>query len=248
MATQLDLQEQEQLDSLKAFWKKYGNLLTWVVIVVLAAYAGWNGWNYWQRDQGFKAGALYEELDRAVVANDAEKVQRAWADLQAKFPKTAFAEQGALLAAKFHFDKGQLEAARTNLAWLGDNGQQPEAKTIARLRLAALLQADQKYDEALKALDVATAAGFEHLVADRRGDVLLAQGKSAEARAAYQAAWAAMDDRLDYRRVVDAKLTALGAPPVPASAPVAVPAAVPAVVPTPVPTSAPASAASGAAK
>jgi len=219
MATQLDLQEQEQLDSLKAFWKKYGNPLIWLVIVLLGAFAGWNAWNYWQRDQGFKAGALFEELDRSVVANDAEKVQRAWTDLQTKFPKTAFAEQGALLAAKFQFDQGQLEAARTSLTWLSDNGKQEEARTIARLRLAGLLHAEQKYDEALKALDAATAAGFEHLVADRRGDVLLAQGKSDEARVAYQVAWAAMDDQLDYRRVVDAKLTALGAPPAPASAP-----------------------------
>lgn len=232
MATQLDLQEQEQLDSLKAFWKKYGNLLTWTAIVLLAAYAGWNGWNYWQRDQGFKAGALYEELDRSVAAKETDKVQRAWADLQSKFPKTTFAEQGALLVAKFHFDQGELEAARTSLTWLGDNGKQEEAKTIARLRLAALLHTEQKYDEALKVLDGANAVGFEHLVADRRGDVLLAQGKSDEARAAYQSAWAAMDARLDYRSVVDAKLTALGAPPAPASAPAtAVPAAsaVPAV-------------------
>jgi predicted negative regulator of RcsB-dependent stress response len=53
------------------------------------------------------------------------------------------------------------------------------------------------------------------LVADRRGDVLLAQGKTAEARAAYQAAYKAMDEKIDYRRLVEAKLTALGAAPTP---------------------------------
>jgi predicted negative regulator of RcsB-dependent stress response len=225
MATQLDLQEQEQLDSLKAFWKQYGNLLTWTVIAALAAFAGWNGWNYWQREQGFKAGALYEELDRAVAAGNTERVQRALSDLQSKFPKTVFAEQGALLAAKMQFDKGQPDAARAALTWLADNGTQDEARTIARLRLAALQSAAKQYDEALKTLDAAKAAGFEGLVADRRGDVLLAQGKTAEARAAYQAAWAAMEATLDYRRVVDAKLTALGAAPVPASAPMAASAA-----------------------
>jgi predicted negative regulator of RcsB-dependent stress response len=218
MATQLDLQEQEQLDSLKAFWKQYGNLLTWTVIAALAAFAGWNGWNYWQREQGFKAGALYEELDRAIAAGNAERTQRALADLQAKFPKTAFAEQGGLLAAKFYADKGQGDAARAALNWVAGNAVQAEAQTIARLRLAAL-QADAKqYDEALKTLDAAKAAGFETLVADRRGDVLLAQGKTAEARATYQAAWAGMEPTLDYRRVVEAKLTALGAMPAAAAA------------------------------
>lgn len=218
MATQLDLQEQEQLDSLKAFWKQFGNLLTWGLIAVLAALAGWNGWNYWQREQGFKAGALFEELDRAAAAGNTDRVQRALSDLQAKFPKTAFAEQGALLAAKLQFDKGQPEAARAALAWLAANGSQEEARNIARLRLAALQSAEKQYDEALKTLDAAKAAGFEALVADRRGDVLLAQGKPAEARSAYQAAFAGMEPSLDYRRVVEAKLTALGAAPAAAAA------------------------------
>jgi predicted negative regulator of RcsB-dependent stress response len=218
MATQLDLQEQEQLDTLKAFWKQYGNPLTWLVIAALTAYAGWNGWNYWQREQGFKAGALFEELDRAAVAGDTEKAQRVLSDLQSKFPKTSFAEQGALLAAKLQFDKGLNDAARASLTWLADNGKQDEARTIARLRLAALQTTDKQYDEALKTLDAATAAHFEPLVADRRGDVLLAQGKPEQALAAYQAAWAGMDEKVDYRRVLDAKLTALGAPPAPTPA------------------------------
>jgi predicted negative regulator of RcsB-dependent stress response len=73
MATSLDLQEQEQLDALKAFWKQYGNLVTWVIILALGAFAAWNGWNWWQRDQGAKAGAMFEELDRAVAAGDATR-------------------------------------------------------------------------------------------------------------------------------------------------------------------------------
>ena len=49
MATHLDLQEQEQIDDLKAFWKQYGDLITWTLVIVLAAFAAWNGWNTWQR-------------------------------------------------------------------------------------------------------------------------------------------------------------------------------------------------------
>jgi predicted negative regulator of RcsB-dependent stress response len=213
MATQLDLQEQEQLDSLKAFWKQYGNLVTWVLILVLGGFAGWNGWQYWQRDQGFKAGAMYDELDRAAQAGDAEKTARIFADLKDRYPSTAFAEQAALATAKLQFDKGQADAAKATLAWLADKGAQEELRTVARLRLAALQYAAKQYDEALKTLDAATAKGFEPLVADRRGDVLLAQGKADAAKAAYQVAWAGMDEKTDYKRVVDAKLTALGASP-----------------------------------
>ncbi|MEI7464622.1 MAG: tetratricopeptide repeat protein [Burkholderiales bacterium] len=213
MATQLDLQEQEQLDTLKAFWKQYGNLVTWVLVLVLGGFAAWNGWQYWQREQGFKAGAMFDELDRAAQAGDVDKTSRIFSDLKQRFPATAFAEQGALATAKLQFDKGQADAAKGTLTWLAEKGLQDEVRTIARLRLAALQFAGKQYDDAIKTLDAATAKGFETLVADRRGDVLLAQGKADAAKAAYQLAWAGMDDKTDYRRVVDAKLTALGAAP-----------------------------------
>ena len=219
MATQLDLQEQEQLDTLKAFWKQYGNLITWVLILVLGAFAAWNGWNYWQRDQAYKASAMYDALEQAAQAGDAERSGRVFADLKERYPGTAFAQQGGLAAAKVQFDKGQADAAKASLQWVADNAVETEYRTIARLRLAALLAAAKQYDEALKQLDGAKAAGFEALVADRRGDVLAAAGRKDEARAAYQAAWKAMDEKVDYRRLIDAKLTALGAAPeAPASA------------------------------
>jgi predicted negative regulator of RcsB-dependent stress response len=213
MATQLDLQEQEQLDALKAFWNKQGNLITWTLVLALGGFGAWNGWQYWQREQGQKAGALYEELDRAAVAGDAEKAGRVFADLKDRYGRTAYAEQGGLLAAKTQANKGQADAAKASLAWVAEHGVEDEVRTIARLRLAAL-QADAKqYDEALKTLDAAKAEGFEALVADRRGDVLQAAGKKDEAKAAWQAAWAAMSDKIDYRRLIEAKLIAIGAAP-----------------------------------
>jgi predicted negative regulator of RcsB-dependent stress response len=213
MATQLDLQEQEQLDALKAFWKRYGNLITWVLILVLGAYAAWNGWNYWQRDQGLKSGVMFDELERAATAGDAERVGRIFNDLKERFPKTAFAQQAGLLAAKVQLDKGQPDAAKASLTWVAEKAVEVEMRTVARLRLAALQLDAKQYDEALKTLGEATAPGFEPLVADRRGDVLLAQGKPEDAKAAYLQAYKGMDAKLDYRRLVEAKLTALGAAP-----------------------------------
>ncbi|CAD5367330.1 TPR_21 domain-containing protein [Rubrivivax sp. A210] len=217
MATQLDLQEQEQLDALKAFWNKYGNLVTWTLVLALGAYAAWNGWQYWQREQGFRAGAMFDDLERAAQAGDADKTGRVFNDLRERFPATAYAQQGALLAARVQFEKKQLDAAKATLAWAAEKGE-AEIRSLAKLRLAAL-QADAKqHDEALKTLDGAKSEGFEGLVDDRRGDVLLAQGKKAEALAAYQAAYKAMDAKVDYRALIDAKLTALGAPPAPPQA------------------------------
>ena len=218
MAKSLDLQEQEQLDDLKAFWKQWGNLITWVITACLLAYAGWNAWGWYQRDQATKAGAMFDELDKAAVAGDADKVGRVFADLKDRYGRTVFAQQGGLMAARVQVDKGQADAAKASLGWVADNAGEDEYRSVARLRLAGLQLDAKQYDAALKTLDADTTKPFAALVADRRGDVLLAQGKNAEARTAYQAAWKAMDEKIDYRRLVEAKLTALGAPPAPAGA------------------------------
>jgi predicted negative regulator of RcsB-dependent stress response len=213
MATQLDLQEQEQVDALKAFWKQYGNLITWTLTLALAAFAAWNGWNWYQREQAVKASVMHEEIDKAAAAGDVEKAARIFADLRERFPRTAYAQQSGLLLARLQADKGKADEARASLDWVADNAIEDEFKTVARLRIAGLLLDAKKYDDALKELDAAKAVGFEALVADRRGDVLKAQGKPAEAVAAYKSAWAAMPDTVEYRRVIEAKLTVLGAAP-----------------------------------
>jgi predicted negative regulator of RcsB-dependent stress response len=213
MATHLDLEEQEQLDQLKAFWKQYGNLLTWVLIALLGAYAAWNGWNYWQRDQAIKAGAMFDELEAAAQSGDADRAARVFADMRSRYPNTAFTQQGGLLAAKAQFDKGQLEPARGTLTWVAENASEDAYKTVAHLRLAGILLDEKHYDEALKQLDGPAAGEFRALVADRRGDILLAHGKKDEAIAAYRAAWTAMDPKVDYRRLIEAKLNSLGVDP-----------------------------------
>ncbi|MBL8305607.1 MAG: tetratricopeptide repeat protein [Rubrivivax sp.] len=213
MATQLDLQEQEQLDALKAFWNKQGNLITWTLVVALSGVLGWNGWQWWQRDQAAKASAMFDELDRAAQAGDAEKSGRVFNDLKERFPGTAFAQQGGLLAAKAQLAKGQIDAAKASLGWVVDHGKEDEVRMVARLRLAAVLGDAKQYAEGLKVLEGVKGEGFDALAADRRGDLLMAEGKKDEARAAWQAAYKAMGEKLDYRRLVDAKLTAIGAAP-----------------------------------
>lgn len=219
MATQLDLQEQEQVDALKAFWKQYGNLITWALVAALLVYAGINGWQWYQRDQSQKAGAMYDELDRAVAAGDADKSARIFADLKDRYAGTAYAQQAGLQTAKVQADKGKAEDARATLTWVAGHALEEEYRVIARLRLSALLIDAKQTDDALKQLEGLDAGPFAALAADRRGDALMAQGKKDAAVAAYQQAWKAMDARLDYRRLVDAKLTALGAAPSAAEGP-----------------------------
>lgn len=204
-----DLEEQEQLASLQAFWKQYGNLVSWALIIVLAGYAGYNFWNYHQRSQASDASSLYDELQKSLLAKDNAKVQRIASDVQAKFSGTAYAQMAALGAAKGAFDANDLKTAKTELQWVAEHGND-EYKSIAKLRLAGVLLDEKAYDEALKVLGTEFMAQFSASVSDRKGDVLVAQNKLLEARAAYVAAYAAMDKKNPGRQLVQVKLESIG--------------------------------------
>jgi predicted negative regulator of RcsB-dependent stress response len=212
MASHLDLEEQEQLDQLKAFWKQWGNLITWLLTAVLAAFAAWQGWNWYQRDQAAKASAMYEEFDRALAAQDLDKSAAAAADLRSQFAGTGFAAQAGLQVAKLQLDKGKADDAKQSLTWVADKGSEETYRDLARLRLAGLQLDAKAFDEAAKTLDAIKSADFAALVADRRGDALLLQDKRDAAKAEYQKALAGLDKTLDYRRIVEAKLATLGVP------------------------------------
>lgn len=213
MAAHLDLEEQEQLDQLKAFWKQWGNLITWLLTLALAAFAGWQGWQWYQRDQAAKAGAMYEEFDRAVAAQDLGKATAAAADLKTRFGATGYAAQAGLQIAKLQLDKNKADDARQSLAWVAEQGAgEPAYRDIARLRLAGLQIDAKAYADAAKTLDAITSADFAALAADRRGDLLLLQGQRDAAKAEYQKALAGIEKTQDYRRVIEAKLATLGVP------------------------------------
>jgi predicted negative regulator of RcsB-dependent stress response len=204
-----DHEEQQQLDSLKSWWNNYGNLATWVLIVALAAYSGWQGWKYYQRNQAAQASQLYDALQTAVTAKDNAKAQRAAADLQSRFGSTAYAPMSALVAARSAFDANDLKAAKQQLQWAAEHGTD-EYKAVAKLRLAGILLDEKAYEEALKALDGNMPPEFAASVADRKGDILVAQNKLADARTAYQAALAATGKRNPGRQLIQLKLESIG--------------------------------------
>jgi predicted negative regulator of RcsB-dependent stress response len=205
-----DLEEQEQIETLKSWWKQYGNLVTWLLIAGLTAFSGWSAWNYYQRSQAAQAGQLYDEIGRAVVAKDNAKVLRGAADMREKFSRTAYAEMAALLAAKAAFDANDLNGAKAQLQWVVDNGRDDEYRALARIRLAGVLLDEKAYEEGLKVLSGDVPAAFAGAVADRRGDLLMAQNKIAEARTAYQEALQKSDAKSPGRQLIQLKLDAIG--------------------------------------
>ncbi len=210
MANHLDLEEQEQLDQLKHFWKQYGNLITWALIVVLGSVAAWNGYNIWQRNQSVQAAAMYDEVERVVRGGDVPKAERAFADMRDRFSKAVYTQQAGLLVAKLAYEAGQTDSARATLKWLSENAADKGYASVARLRLSAVLIEGKSYDDALKLLGSGMVEEFAALADDRKGDIYALQGKKAEAKSEYQKAYKAFDEQSEYRRLVGVKLNALG--------------------------------------
>jgi len=203
--------EQESLENLKHWWAKWGNATTWIVLAVLVVAAGFNGWNFWQRRQAAEATVLYDQVQQAVTANDKAKVARVAADMEDKFGRTAYAQMTALAAAKALYAAGDSAAAKAQLQWAVDHAKDDEYKQIAKLRLSLLLLDEKSYDAGLKVLADAPLDAFKGVISDRRGDLLAAQGKREDARAAYKVALDTLPQSdTSARQLVQFKLDALG--------------------------------------
>jgi predicted negative regulator of RcsB-dependent stress response len=226
-----DLEEQEKIASLKAWWDRYGNALTSVVLGVAVAVAGYNVWNWYQRDKGAKAGAVYDELTRAVAQKDGAHVRELSGLLLDKYPATAYAEMGALAAAKSNLEAGDAKSAKAQLQWAIDRSVDPEYRAIARVRLAGVLLDESAFDDASKLVAPTSAADlsppFQASFADRRGDIALAQNRIDDAKREYKTALDLLNARSDgrgYANVVQLKLDGLMGGVVVASAPASAPA------------------------
>lgn len=207
----LDLEEQEQVAELKAWWKQHGRVVTAVIVAAALGFSGWQGWRIWQQTQAANAAGLYDTLARAGEAGDAKALRDAAGTLIETYPRTLYATMGALTAARFYFDRNDPKSAKAQLQWVVDNTPSEEMRDLARLRLAAVLLDERSHDEALKLLNAAHAPAFEAQYAALRGDVLVAKNQVADARAAYKLALekAGKQDGA-FRETVRMRLDALG--------------------------------------
>lgn len=189
-----DLEEQEKLDAIKAWWDRYGTLCIVLAFVVLASVAGWRGWQWYQGHKASQAMGYFEALERSIEQPGEDSVARIKAaseTLRADFPSSGYTPRAVLLAASALAGQGDLDGARQQLEWLLASDSGVAFHALARLRLAGVLLQQQQYDQALSQLNNPPQA-FAGLYADRRGDILLAQGKKQEARAAWEEALSAL--------------------------------------------------------
>ena len=210
MALHLDLEEQEQVDQLKHFWKQYGNIILWVLIGVFGSIAAVNVWNIWQNRQAAGASVLFDEVVKAVDSRDAAKVQRAVDDMKDKYGKTLAGQQAVMLGAKSLSELGKTEQSMAALTWMADQAADDAYRDMAKLRLSALLLDKKSFDEALKRVEEVQLTAFAGLAADRKADIFMAKGQTALAKAEYEKAYQLIPSSDEYRMLVLAKLNALG--------------------------------------
>jgi predicted negative regulator of RcsB-dependent stress response len=205
-----DHEEQEQLESIKAWWKQYGNLITSLLTAGLVAYAAWTGYQWYQRNQSAQASQLFDTLAKYHAAKDNAKVTRTALDIEEKFGSTPYAAMAALTAARSAYDANDLKTAKAQLQWAAEHAEAAEYKALARLRLSGVLLDEKAYDDALKQLAGEFPEQFAALALDRRGDVLVAQNKLADARTAYLQAYDKSDKKGPGRQLIQLKLEAIG--------------------------------------
>lgn len=209
MAT-LDLQEQEQVEALKAWWKDNGKTVLLTIALVAAGVAAIQGWKSYKANQTLGASTLFSELTKQVASGDPKRINDAAAAVMDNYGGSAYAPRASLLAAQVNSHTGDLARARTQLQWVIKHASEEGLKNVARLNLASVLLDEKDYAAAQDLLETPHPDSFAGLYADLKGDVLGAQGKKEGARAAYQLALDKTDAKSSYRNLIQMKLDALG--------------------------------------
>lgn len=205
----LDLEEQDQLDALKTWWKTNGNKVLIVTGLVLVTIAGYMGWKQYQVQQSEAASTKFMLLGD-TSPTDVKTIKTISAEIIENYPSTPYAARAALISAKANYNAKDIDSAKMQSEWAYKNASEDAVKTLAQLQLAAILAEQKEYEAALKLLNEKHEPSFDGLFADLKGDVLVAQGKPDDAKLAYQEALKTFEFGSRYSRYTQHKLEALG--------------------------------------
>ncbi|HEX8596858.1 MAG TPA: tetratricopeptide repeat protein [Pseudomonas sp.] len=190
--------EDEELAVMKDWWQRNGKPLLTGGLLALVVVLGWQAWSRYESNQSQGASALYQQLletaltpsgqaDTARVADIANK-------LKSEFGGSAYAQYGSLFVAKVAVDNGKLDDAAAELKLVTDKPASDTLGEIARQRLARVLAAQNKTEDALKLLEGDADKAFLASREELKGDLLVQLGRTDDAHAAYQKAKSALSE------------------------------------------------------
>lgn len=206
-----DLEEQEKVDALKAWWKENKYFVMGFVLVAAVAYGAVTGWKTWRKYQAEQAAEAFTQFQKEAAKADPAQVLAAALRIEQSSSGSPFSARAALICAQLLLKSGKTADAQNQFEWVVNHSDEAVLQSLAHIRLAGLLADSKKYTEALAELTKNSDPAFAGMAADLRGDILLAQGKTIEAREAYRSALAAFEGNHPLRQVVQLKADALGA-------------------------------------
>ena len=206
----LDLEEQEQVDEAKAWWKQHGSKVIWGVTLFLLAAAGWRAWDTWTRNQAAEASMLFDSAVQAASMNDLKTAKAAAAQIMENQSRSAYAVPAAWLAGRINYESGDIKSARAQYEFALDHAADKGVIQLARLRLAALHFEEKDLPGAMKLLQDEFDPAFQGLAEQLKGDLFAAEGKTESARAAYKLAIEKLGDKSSLKPLIEIRLDGLG--------------------------------------
>lgn len=182
------MSEQEQVEMLKSWWKKYGNIIIVVISCLLLIISGVRYWSWHKINIEQQASTIYEKMMFAYANNDYKQVRSNSRRLIDDFKSTIYADVASLTMAKMAVDREKYNFAKKSLAFVTVNSKSPVLISIARVRIARLLMKEAKYQEALSEISKVTDKSLLSIVNELRGDISLAQNKKDDAMKYYKKA------------------------------------------------------------
>lgn len=207
-----DLEEQESIDQMKAWWEKWGTPITAAVCVVCLGFAGYNGWSWYKRNEAAKASASYMQLQNAVVTHDVKNVASLSDLIINDYSSTVYAPLAAFASAQAALEAEDFDRAEKMLLWVIEKSGREEYDASARIRLAGVYLDAGRIEDGIKVLEGASAlAEQQAALDDRLADLYAVKGDFAKARGLWKKVLASGEGASHLRRLVELKLGALPA-------------------------------------
>ncbi len=205
------LHEDDELEKVKAWWKENGKSIIYGVALGLAIIIGTNAWKTWKIRQAEQGSSLYEQM-LAEQGKNKDAFFQAGETLINQYDNTGYAGLAGLMLAKQAYEDGDVATATEKLEWVINKAKMPSQKNIARIRLASIYMdsGDNKNAAAVLAVSDDEKAGFESYYEELDGDLKVAAGDMAGARAGYSAALKDLSKRSSYQQALKMKLDSVG--------------------------------------
>lgn len=171
---------------------------------------GWQQWKVHQARHKLEAATQYHVFVDKLDKKDYAAATTLKEKLRSDYNDTAYAILAAMRQAEADLKRNEKESARSAMEWAYQNSKNLALKTLAGTRLAQLQLAENKADAALTLLNSLPQESYAELIAELRGDALVALGRKDEAKTAYQEALTVLEPGASSRTQLEMKLNDLG--------------------------------------